>query len=227
MQRLLVSFLFVIILSMSIAEVTVETFNSTDGTSFRYTLLLPDDFDSSQSYPILLALPPGNQSLRMVDAGLGYWFGGEQLGWIIISPEAPNGKSFYSGSEVYIPELLDELATKMNFENDTVHLAGISNGGRSIFRLALDYTERFSSILAIPGFPPEESDLELLPRLKGYNIVMYAGEEDSFWVEKMLETKQILKAFGIKVKTNIEPNQGHVMNSINTEILFEILNGFR
>lgn len=215
------------LLSMTNAEITVETFTSADGTSFRYALLVPDDFDSSKTYPTLLAFPPGDQSLRMVEAGLGYWFGGEQLGWVIISPEAPNGQSFYSGSEIYIPELLDELAGKINFENDTVHLAGNSNGGRSSFRLALDYTDRFSSILAVPGFPPEESDLDLLERLKDYNIVMYAGEEDSFWVEKMLETEQTLKSIGVKVSATIEPEQGHVLNSINTELLFDILNSFR
>ncbi len=228
MRRLASLFIIVImLLSMTNAEITLETFRSADGTSFRYALLVPDGFDSSLTYPILLALPPGDQSLKMVEAGLGYWFGGEQLAWVIISPEAPNGQSFYNGSEKYIPELLDELKAKINFENDTVHLAGISNGGRSIFRLALDYTDYFSSILAVPGFPPEDSDLDLLARLKDYNIVMYAGENDSFWVEKMLETEQILKSIGAKVSATIEADQGHVMNTLNTEILFDILNRFR
>ena len=227
MRQLFAIFLFVMMLSMVNAEITLETFVANDGTSFRYALLLPDDFDSSKTYPVLLAFPPGDQSIRMVEAGLGYWFGGEQLGWVIISPEAPNGQSFYSGSEKYIPELLVELKAKIKFENNTVHLAGVSNGGRSAFRLALDYSELFSSILAIPGFPPEESDFENLENLKNYNIAMFAGEKDSLWVAKMQETATILKSIGVNVSATVEQGQGHVMQTLDTELLFDILNSFR
>ena len=213
--------------SMVSAEMFLQTFTVSDGTAFDYALVLPDDFDASKTYPTLLALPPGDQSLAMVEAGFGYWLGGEKWGWVIISPVAPNGKLFFQGGVVYIPELLDALAKNILYQGNKVHLAGISNGGRSAFRLAIDYPERFHSLLAIPGFPPEETDFKKLERLKDMSVTMYAGENDTFWVEKMLETETALKASDVTVTATVVPNEGHVIQSLTPDIIYALLDPLR
>lgn len=213
--------------SMVHAETFLRTFTASDGTSFDYALALPDDFDETKSYPTVLALPPGDQSLSMVEAGFGYWSGGEKRGWVIISPVAPNNKLFFQGSEVYLPDLLDELSQSIKFEGGKVHLAGISNGGRSAFRLALDYPERFHSLLGVPAFPPQPADFDNLERLKNMTISLYAGEFDSLWANNMLKTQTALEALNIPVTATVVPNEGHVIQSLNPTIIFDLLDGFR
>lgn len=221
--------LFVNLLSlsnMSGAQNYYETMTLKDGTTLSYALLLPADFDETKAYPTLLALPPGPQTKEMVEAGLGYWRSGPERGWVIISPVAP-GKLFFQGAESAIPKLLDEVAKKLNFEGGKVHISGISNGGRSSFRIALDYPERIHSILALPGFPPSEADYERLERIAQLPVVMYAGEHDTSWVEQMLRTKGVLLDLGANVSATVVPNEDHVIQSLNGELLFGLLETFR
>jgi hypothetical protein len=54
-------------------------------------------FDKTIAYPVLLALPPGDQSKELVAAGLRlYWEAqAKKRGCVVISPAAPEGTSFY------------------------------------------------------------------------------------------------------------------------------------
>src|SRR6516164_11610929 len=67
------------------------------GSSLEYALILPGHFDKTKPYPVLLALPPGDQSERMVEAGLNLYWQAEakRRGWVVVSPAATEGKSFY------------------------------------------------------------------------------------------------------------------------------------
>lgn len=214
------------LLGMSQAQAYYQTMTLTDGTTLTYALLLPPDFDAAKTYPTLLALPPGPQSQDMVEAGLGYWRSGPQRGWIVISPVAP-GRLFFQGAETTIPELLDEVAKTVAFEANKVHVAGVSNGGRSSLRIALDYPKRIHSITVLPGFPPSEEDYGRLERIAHLPIVMYAGERDSAWVEEMLRTQEALTELGADVRATVVANEGHVIQSLNGNMLFDQLESFR
>ena len=65
----------------------------------EYVLVLPDHFDRTAPYPVLLALPPGHQSKQLVEAGLHLYREAEakKRGWVVISPAAPEGESFWIG----------------------------------------------------------------------------------------------------------------------------------
>src|SRR5271155_4803123 len=83
-----------------------------DGHTIDYALVLPDHFDKTKPYSVLLALPPGDQSRQLVEAGLNLYWEAEakRRGWVVISPAAPEGESFYTGLEKELPSLLDEVA---------------------------------------------------------------------------------------------------------------------
>ena len=57
----------------------------------RYALALPDGFDRSKTYPVLLAFPPGPQTEPMVDAGFGRYWGPH--------PHLPGGLSAFARRE--------------------------------------------------------------------------------------------------------------------------------
>ena len=210
--------------------VTYHTLEMSDGTSLDYAVALPAAFDPAQTYPILLALPPGGQDRAMVQTGLDRYWAAQaiELGWIVLSPAAPDGKLFFQGSERLIPEFLERTATIYRPEGDKYHLGGISNGGISAFRITVNHPELIKSLIVLPGLPHSEEDFEKLELLKDIPVAMFAGEQDTGWVARMEATEEALSNFGGQVSLEIVPNEGHVIQSLDGgEELFALLESFR
>lgn len=212
-------------------EANSMTFLTTeiDETTLEFALILPKSFDPERPYPVLLAMPPGPQTRQMVNAGLdGYWTAAAQeRGWIVVSPIAPDGVLFFNGSEALIPELLDRVAGTYSVENGRFHIAGISNGGLSAFRIAANNPERFASLTALPGFA-RTADFERLDRLVEIPVAMFAGEnEDEAWLDAMERTANELDALNGTVTLEIIPNEGHVVRSLSGDTLFDLMDAHR
>ncbi len=209
-------------------SLTYESVPLSDGTSLDYALFLPAGYDPERGYPVLLALPPGEQTREMVDAGInGYWgHGPVDRDWIVISPAAPDGQLFFQGSELLIPEFLEAIASEYPPEGGKFHLAGISNGGISAFRLVVNQPEKFHSILVVPGFPRGE-DFQKLKNLAGIPVAMFVGEFDSSWREGMIGTEQELSRLNIPATLEIVPGEGHVIQGISGARFFDLLESFR
>jgi len=195
----------------------------------NYLVLMPESYDSTLSYPVLLALPPGAQSINEVEWAINLYYIRQsiQRNWLIVSPVAPNGNLFHEGSEVFIPFLLDEIEQSIHVEGGKFHLAGISNGGISAFRLATGYPDKFQSITVFPGIPLE-SDTPYLDNMAGMNITMYVGENDALeWVSGTEQTVQALDLLGLNVSHRIWANNGHVITSLKPEFLFDLFESYR
>ncbi|MCB8980511.1 MAG: hypothetical protein H6657_24120 [Ardenticatenaceae bacterium] len=198
-----------------------------DGTLLEYGVVLPDDFVDGQTYPVLLAFPPGVQSRAMVNAGMDYWAEvGQERGWVVVSPVAPGGVLFFDGSEKYMPEFLQRIEALYPLEGGQFHLAGISNGGISSFRIATMMPEKFASLTAVPGFP-QPFDFEQLAKLTQIPVTLFVGENDTSWVERMTATADELERLGGQVSLTVVPNEGHVIRSLTGETLYDILDAFR
>ena len=111
-------------------------------------------------------------------------------------------------------------------EGDKFHLAGISNGGISAFRLAVNQPEKFHSILAVPGFPRGD-DFQKLDNLADIPIAMFVGERDASWRQAMIETAEELSRLNIPANLEIVTGEGHVIQGIRGDDFFEILESFR
>lgn len=206
-----------LIATMAGAEHTYHELELADGGRLRFALVLPRDFDPERTYPALLALPPGGQDERMVEAGLGRYWGRQaaERGWLVASPVAPEGVMFFLGSERYVPELLAHLRANYKIEGGRFHLAGNSNGGRSAFRIALENPDDFLSLVGLPGFPPDDSDFERLDRLAGKPVRLFVGGRDKGWIEAMERTRDVLDGLGTDVTLTVLPGEGHVPPSLD------------
>ena len=195
-----------------------------DGRVIEYALVLPDHFDKTAPYPVLLALPPGDQSKHLVEAGLHLYWEAEakKRGWVVISPAAPDGESFYTGAEKELPNLLDEISKSVVFEGGKAHLAGVSNGGLSAYRVITEYPNRFLSLTVLPGFPPDARALAALNRLKEIPVAAFVGGEDSGWVRDSRETKEKLDRLGIENILEVVSGEGHVI-ALDPAKLFDLL----
>lgn len=224
-RRLGWALIVVVAFAVAEAQPQLRTLPLDGGGAMQYALWLPDGFDPERSYPLLLALPPGPQTLAMVEAGLGVWRAGPPRGWAVVSPVAPEGRLFFQGSEVHIAALLDAVAAEVRVEG--IHLAGISNGGRSAFRIARLDPERYASLVALPGYPPERADSDALDLLTAMPVRMFVGESDAGWVERSQEAAERLRALGGDVALTVVPNEGHVIRSLSGDDLFDLLDTLR
>jgi pimeloyl-ACP methyl ester carboxylesterase len=195
-----------------------------NGKVLEYALILPDHFNRTTTYPVLLALPPGDQSKQLVMNGLHlYWEPqAKKRGWVVISPAAPEGMIFYTGAENEIPNLLDEVSKSVKFEGNKAHLAGLSNGGRSAYRVVTEYPELFLSLTVLPGVPPDARAVNALGRIKGIPVAAFVGEQDSEWVRDSRNTKRKLDALGIENTLVVVPGAGHVI-ALDSAKLFDLL----
>jgi len=234
--RQLYAFVTALIASAAVSIASAATANAADyqdmtladGTSVTYALVLPADFDPNQSYPAILAFPPGPQTRAMVDAGLnGYWEAeARRRGFIVVSPVAPGGDLFFRGSASLVHEFLDRIDELLPIKDHRFHVAGISNGGLSAFRAALDHPDLFLSLTALPGFPPGENDLDRLANLSEMTVNMFVGEFDGGWVSRMQNTADLLTDLGHPPLFEILPGEGHVMQAIagtGASRLFDLL----
>jgi len=149
-----------------------KTLDLADGTKLEYALVLPEGFDPSRTYPVLLGLPPSAQDRDMVEAGL-------------------------------------------------------SNGGRSAFRVALEWPERFQSLTVLPGLPPTPRDEDRLERLRGIPVHLFAGGTDKKWVDAGRSTKKRLDKLGIPAELEVFPDEGHVPRSMTAERFLDLLESLR
>lgn len=201
-----------------------------DGTDVPVTIVLPRGYRRGSTTPVLLALPPGGQGQQEVDGLLDkYWAPqAQRRGWVVVSPEAPSTGLFISrASARLLPDLLQVVTRWYPPEGGAVHLAGVSNGGLSAFRLALDHPDLIQSLLAAPGYPPEAGDEGHVDVLADIPVLLVVGGEDTGWRTAMEKTRTDLKTAGGQVRLLVSPGEGHIMEKVSATTLWDFLEGAR
>ena len=189
------------------------------GTSVRYKVILPANYDPAKAYPAVLAFGGGPQTMRVVDNSIqrNWKEEAERRGYIVILPAAPGGDLFFEGGERIFPEFLDEMLKEYQIADGKFHIAGISNGGLSAFHIAALYPRYFLSITAFPGFLPEATD-ENVRAISKLCINMHVGEFDQLgWTSPIERQAGALKKQGLNVRFTIEKGQQHRLETFAGE----------
>lgn len=200
-----------------------------DGVKLQYAVQLPDNFDASKTYPVLLALPPGSQSQGAVEVGLRMFWGAQaaKRGWIVVSPIKPEGGWYKKRAGRYMRQLLDALEGRYNLEGGKFHIAGCSGGGPSAFHIAIDSPRRFHSLTGIPGYPRKTRDFDRLERLRNVRVRMFVGGNDRGWQKSLRRTQSKLEELGCDSTLTVFSNEGHVMDSLVGEGFMQRLDELR
>lgn len=213
------------------AELRGESFEAIrldDGSTLEWTVRLPEAFDGSRAYPVLIALPPGDGGKSAVGFGLRSLWGAQATarGWIVASPiTPPGGWSGKTGAQA-LNRLLGELESRYTVEGGRFHLAGCSTGGANAFHLALLAPSRFRSLTVAPGFPSDD-DAGRLEALKGLRVALFVGEDDEGSKSAVEATAQTLEDLGIDVSLYVMPGEGHVMRSLFAGALMDAVDASR
>lgn len=183
-----------------------------EGPKLRYALVTPPHWKEGQPAPTLVAFPPGAQNESMVEMGLSMYWEAEAVrrGWVVASPMSREGKVLMQ-DEPALLALLDDLAKLGPPEGGKVHLAGVSNGGKTAMRLATRHPARVASLLVLPGAPGAPEEWARLDKLKGMSVTMYVGEEDRVWLQECKRVQNELQQLGASVMLHVMEGQGHVL----------------
>jgi predicted esterase len=197
--------------ALAVGEVTI------DGANIQYVSIVPVDFTVGDTAPVLLALPPGAPDLSTTTGVAQGTYQAQAVarGWVVVSPVAPNGELFFRGSERLLPGFLDFVESWVSPEGGGVHLAGISNGGISSFRIAAQQPDRFLSLTVFPGFPRSEADVAAVDKLVNIPVHLFVGENDTSWIEPMQDTFDRLSELDGDVTFRIFPNEGHIIGALS------------
>lgn len=172
--------------ALSPGEQEAFVYLSVAGVEVEYLLYLPDDYDRTKAWPVIISLHGflgfSDQTIRTV---------GEQnpLVWVspamdfpfvLISPLRPDEGPWHTLHEP-LQQLLDEMRNILGLKAKAVFLTGLSTGALGTWQWALEYPEAFTGIAPVEGdatlggdpVPPELCRLVDLPVWAGH------GREDS------------------------------------------------
>ncbi len=209
------------------AEVIALTKNVA-GTTVRYKVVLPNGYDPGNTYPGILALGGGPQTMRTVDRILMRNFRGEAetRGYIVIAPAAPAGQLFFESGASIIPEFLKMILADYKIQDERFHIAGPSNGGIAAFHLAAENPQYFLSVTAFPGYMWQRSitKLEAISRMC---VFMYVGEFDRYmWHGEMEMEAEFLRSKGTRARYTVEKGQPHGLDTLAGANAGRLFDGF-
>jgi len=100
----------------------------------------------------------------------------EDFPFIAVSPQCPI-TSWWPVDTSALNGLLDEIVLRHRVDTHRLYLTGISMGGYGVWRLALDYPERFAAFAPICG--PSVLNLDNIGLLKSVPMWVFHGAKDS------------------------------------------------
>ena len=177
--------------------------------------IIPADSPSPTQH--ILLLPPGGQNREMVDIAVSLYIPDDAAarGWTVLAPTALAGSSMLEqASEIWT------LVNTVLGPDASVHIVGVSNGGRAAFPVALAAPGRVRSITVLPGHAHDAATAQSLPRLKDIPRHIIVGEQDdAAWVTAAKRTHELLVSAGAPATLNLRAGDGHRINISAGELL--------
>ena len=179
---------------------------------YPYLLYLPKDYSTSKkSYPLVIYLGGGSQRgndlNKLKTYGIPYYIEqGHEYDFIVASPQCPGDK--YWTTEDWFDSLYSNLSSIYRIDTTRIYVTGISIGGFGSWQVAMDYPNRFASIVPLCG-GVNDSDTISITKLKQLPVWTFHGTADD--MIQIGETERIvnkLQPYGHIKFTRME-GEGH------------------
>ena len=209
------------------AEVLEKT-AKVGGVTVQYKIVLPAGYDPAKTYPGVIALGGGPQTMNTVDGILNRNFRAEaeKRGYIVVAPAAPNGQLFFEGGARIFPEFLKLIMADYKIQDGKFHIAGPSNGGIAAFHVAAANPQYFASVTAFPGYMWEPSTAKL-QAISKMCVFMYVGENDEYmWHGEMKQEAEYLRSKGTVARYTVEKGQPHRLETLAGANAARLFDGF-
>ena len=225
-ERLLVGLLLVVAAAPAARGEVLEKSRKVAGVTVQYKVVLPAGYDAAKTYPAIIALGGGPQTMNTVDGVLNRNLRAEaeKRGYIVIAPAAPDGELFFESGARIFPEFLKAMLADYKIQDGKFHIAGPSNGGIAAFHVAAANPQYFLSVTAFPGYMWQPTNAKLMAISK-MCVFMYVGENDDYmWHPEMKREAEFLRSKGTVAHYTVEKGQPHrieTLAGVNASRLFD------
>ncbi len=190
-----------------------------DGKKLTYGVQLPDNFDPSKTYPVII----GPSEVEEKDDQSFYWRGTKDTyGWILIDYRIYNATRRIEEVKAF----MEHLRSKYNVEGNKFHTVCFSANSSGIFSLVMEIPEYVTGITGMAGNPGTTSETEL-SKLKGVKVQFVVGDKDTYWMNAAKQRHAILKKIGVDSSIEIIKNGPHVMRNLVGKGFLERANRLR
>jgi predicted esterase len=194
----------------------------------HYKVVLPNGYDPVKTYPGIIALGGGPQTMNTVDGVLNrnLRVEAEKRGYIVVAPAAPDGQLFFESGDRIFPDFLKQILADYKIEGGKFHIAGPSNGGIAAMHVAAAHPEYFRSVTAFPGYlwEPTQAKLQALSKIC---VFLYVGENDEYrWHDEMKREAEFLRSKGDIARYTVEKGQPHRLETLAGEHASRLFDGF-
>jgi predicted esterase len=194
----------------------------------HYKVVLPNGYDPVKTYPGIIALGGGPQTMNTVDGVLNrnLRVEAEKRGYIVVAPAAPDGQLFFESGDRIFPDFLKQILADYKIEGGKFHIAGPSNGGIAAMHVAAANPQYFRSVTAFPGYlwEPTTAKLQALSKIC---VFMYVGENDEYrWHDEMKREAEFLRSKGDIARYTVEKGQPHRLETLAGEHASRLFDGF-
>ena len=179
-------------------------------TAFRYSVLVPPEFNPHHTYPLIVALHEGGWTPERVLK----WWGGDEAsplqsqrhGYIVIAPEylpPKPGDPLPAPTDTIVWECLRDARRRFLIDSDRIFLSGHGRGAEAAFDVALARPDLFAGVIPISGgFLPDRDCKRLQENAKLQAWYAVIGELDfglfdkhaRFYENQMLNGGDVLVA---------------------------------
>lgn len=139
-----------------------------DGTSYRYQVFVPADYDPAVAWPVILFLhgfgERGSDGLLQTQVGLAAAIRrhGGRFPAIVVFPQAPPSPdvplSIWQTAAGVALATLDQTLAEFATDPTRVYLTGMSQGGHGGWYLAYHHPERFAALVVVCGWVVETGE---------------------------------------------------------------------
>ncbi|MCD7825151.1 MAG: hypothetical protein LUH14_04220 [Clostridiaceae bacterium] len=185
---------------------TQYTFTLSDGSTIMYSLYLPDGYEESTDYPLVLFMPDatgeGSDEYLALTESLGgvIWTTKEWQSEHECIVLVPQYESSNTKDPAYTMELVEEIASQYSVDTARKYLVGQSSGTIRSIKLFIDYPDEFAGGLLVAG-QTDSAYTDSMSQLSTQNIWMICSEGDARAYPGMTEITDAVETAGTTVTT--------------------------
>ena len=178
-----------------------------DGSTMKYRYYLPENYDSSVSYPVVMFLHgetrKGNDNEKQL-------YNAQDLFDKVIEQESTNpcilvapqcsADSNWTDLSDMIDGVVNDIQNQYSVNNEKIYIAGYSEGTEGCYKVVSDNPDKYAGIIAIAGKVDATSAQAIAKNNTG--VMIFAGGEDDTEIND--SSKAIYKALVENGATNVE-----------------------
>jgi len=181
-------------------------FSKVDETDQPYAVYIPENFDQSGKYPLVVFLhgawsnhrlglrrlfgvgnsqgydfiKPGNVPYETDLEATRYWPPFKQVGYIAAAPLARGTAGYQGIPEEDVYAMIDDIKSRFNIDEDRVYLTGLSMGGGGTLWLGLTRPDVWAAIAPVCPAPPQGTE-ELAGNALNLPVHLFIGDKDGLY----------------------------------------------